>query len=115
MNRLSAYCYSLSAIAMACIIGTVSAPGYWEGRGFSGFMLGLAVPACVLSAWLLEHKPIRRPARFYHIAGYAGMVIGSVAILIFISSISRHLATGLAAGLALALFGAQFLDHQQPK
>lgn len=87
----------------------------WESRGFAGFMLGLAVPMCVLSAWLLEHKPMRWRAAYYQIAGYAGMFFGVIAILIFISSISTALASGLGFGFILSTIGIQILGDRPPK
>ena len=114
MNRIAAYCYGISAVCVAAIIQNSASPTFWEARPITSTLVAGAVPLNVAVAWLMEHRPIEVHSIFYKITCGFAILVGIVAIAMFIFTISPIMKFGLLGGLGLAFYSVQGLTEPFP-
>ena len=117
MRRTAQIAYAVAGACFAATLSVAGAKEWWLAHPYTATMLGVAMPLCVLAAWLSEFRfrggKIRGFTLVSHspqamgIAAWVGISFGALALLGFLFSLSSRLALGFVIGsIVLSLFSA---------
>ncbi|MHB1436413.1 MAG: hypothetical protein ACYCVX_02610 [Thiobacillus sp.] len=115
MNRTAKLSYGVAASCFAAALSMTSNTAWWEAHTNIAAMLGFSIPVCVLAAWMaetrLEDRNIWGFDLIFHspaamiVAAWCGIVVGLVALGLFLLTLSHAMALGFfLGGMLLSLF-----------
>jgi hypothetical protein len=113
--------YGVAAACFAVVLQKSSEPQWWDAHPVVGVLIGASIPICTLAAWLSETR--MKPRRFgflrfvphspeaLALAAWAGVVVGLLALMLFLFTVSTYVAVGFLVGGFLL---GQFIDMTTP-
>jgi hypothetical protein len=113
--------YGVAAACFAVVLQKSAESQWWDTHPLVGVLLGASIPVCVLAAWLSETR--MKPRRFgflrfvphspeaLAVAAWAGVILGLIALALFLVTVSTYVALGFAIGGFLL---GQFIDMATP-
>ena len=113
--------YGIAAACFAVALQKSSESQWWDAHPFIGALIGASIPVCVLAGWLSETPMKPRRFRFMRfvphspetlaLAAWGGVVLGLLALMLFLFTVSTYLAVGFLVGGILL---GQFMDITTP-
>lgn len=100
MERLTAYCYSLSAAAFAIFVTWADNAKFWEDRLWCSVILAFAIPVNLAAGWLIAHRPVRVPVWFYKVYCIGAVGIGLVGLALFMFGVNDKVGLAFLLGIA---------------
>jgi len=111
MNHTAKLAYGVAASCFAAVLSMTSNTVWWEVHPNIATMLGFSIPVCVLAAWMAETRIENRKVWGFDLifhspsammgAAWCGIVVGLVALALFLLTLSSAMAIGFSLGGAL--------------
>ena len=113
--------YGVAAACFAVVLQKSAESQWWDAHPVVSALIGASIPVCVLAGWLSEtHMKPRRLGLLQFLphssealafAAWAGVVLGMVALMLFLFTVSTYVAAGFLIGGFLL---GQFIDMTTP-